>query len=331
MLYTDAFHKLRKDKLSTTCFIIIVCMLILGFLSLIPGFAPKQSLRGIDPVTKIDRHYHPPTLLLASGLVQEVNGKPLTEAQEEAFDGGFLNAAAWQAPLGRDQHGRSVLALLMHAIRLAFIIGFVTTVISTLIALPIGALAGYFGGITDEIVVWFYTTLASIPQLLLLIGLIASLPQDLRNDSDWALYAVLVVIGITTWVGLARLVRAEVLKHKNREYVQAARSLGFNHGRTIFVHILPNISHIAIIMFTINFISSVNLEVFLSFIGIGIPAEALTFGQMIARAKQELTRDPSVWWPLTSASILLFILSLAFSFFGDALRDALDPKLSTSA
>jgi peptide/nickel transport system permease protein len=128
---------------------------------------------------------------------------------------------------------------------------------------------------------------------------------------------------------LSRLVRAEVLKHKNREYIDAARALGYGHIRVLFRHILPNVFHIVIITFTIGFVGAVALEVFLSYVGIGVEAKLPTWGQMITGGRSELQRDPSVWWPLTFATIFLFVLSLSFSLFGDALRDALDPKLRT--
>jgi peptide/nickel transport system permease protein len=130
-------------------------------------------------------------------------------------------------------------------------------------------------------------------------------------------------------VGLSRLIRAEVMKHKEREYVQAARALGCSQARILFRHILPNVFHLVIITFTLSFVGSVGLEVFLSFVGIGIDATLPTWGQMISASRNELQREPSVWWPLLGATGALFLLALSFSLFGDALRDALDPKLRT--
>ena len=151
----------------------------------------------------------------------------------------------------------------------------------------------------------------------------------LRNIPRRPAQTILIVIGLTTWVGLCRLVRAEVIKHKNLEYVQAARALGCGTPRILFKHILPNVFHIVIITFTLGFVGAIGLEVFLSFIGIGIDTSLPTWGQLINGGRNELQRVPSVWWPLTFATLALFVLSLAFSLFGDALRDALDPKLRT--
>jgi len=330
MLYREAIKRLLNDRLVVVCMVVIVIFLILGGIAKFASDADKQ-FKDKDPVTKIARHFHPPTPLIALGLIETMSdNRKITDEQKKQFEGGLFSKAAWRLPLGADRDGRSVLGMVLYGIFYAFIIGALTTIVSILVAVPMGAVAGYFGGWVDDIIVWFYTTLASMPFILLLISIIASLPKDIRNNKAWGLYAVLFVIGVTTWVGLARLIRAEFMKHKVREYVQAARALGFSSARIAFSHILPNVSHIIIITFTLSFVASVNIEVFLNFIGVGIPPTTPTFGQMIANGKTELTRDPSVWWPLTTATSFLFVLSLAFSIFGDALRDALDPKLRAS-
>lgn len=253
-----------------------------------------------------DWSYHPPT--------------PLIQLREHGFHGLFRREA-WAYPLGTNLEGQNVLSVLLHGLKWAFVIGVVTSLIAIPIAVFFGALGGYFGGVVDDIVVWIYSTFASIPQLLLLIALLTFMEKSMLN--------VLIVIGVTTWVGLCRLVRAEFFKHKEREYVVAARALGQGHSRIIFRHILPNVSHIIIITFTLRFVQAVSLEVFLSYVGIGVDPSTATWGQVISAAKDELARQPSVWWPLTGATLFLFVLSLAFSVFGDSVRDALDPKLRT--
>lgn len=342
MLYADAFRRLMKSKLIVACMVVIVSCALLSVLTLIPGFVddPKKAYEKPDEVTLLDRSYHPPTLLMALGNRDGIKDSVLTPEVEkhldEAFSGGVFSANAWHLPLGADRDGRNVLSMILHGLRMAFLIGFVTMAISTFVAVVFGALAGYFGGFVDDVIVWIYTTLASIPFLLLLIAIMSIIDdkakQKIPEGLEWlqisnGLYILLFVVGMTFWVGLARLIRAEFMKHKGREYVQACRALGYGHVRTIFRHIIPNVSHVVIISFTIGFVTAVNIEVFLTFVGVGVQPTDPTWGNMIAAAKHELTRDPSVWWPLTAATILLFILSLAFSIFGDALRDALDPKL----
>jgi ABC-type dipeptide/oligopeptide/nickel transport system permease subunit len=337
MLYRDAFRRLLRDRMVFACMVTIVVCMLLAILSLFPGIVghPNSGREGQNPTSKLAWSYHPPTPLLALGfdvgikaedrIIQPDGSPPIIDGLPEAYKGGLFSAAAWELPLGADQAGRNVLGMALIGMRWAFIIGFLTTIISIMIAVPLGALAGYFGGWVDDIIVWFYTTVASIPFLLLLIAIISTIPDSARNQ--YGMLAVLFVIGVVTWVSLARLIRGEFLKHKQREYVQACRGLGYSNARIIFNHILPNVSHIIIITFTIGFISSVSIEVFLTFVGVGAGKGDMTWGTMITNAKTELTRQPSVWWPLATATTMLFVLSLAFSIFGDALRDALDPKL----
>jgi ABC-type dipeptide/oligopeptide/nickel transport system permease subunit len=333
MLYRDAFKRLKRDPLVVVCLGIIVLTIILAVLTFFSGIVDPASevFESKDEVTQLDRSYHPPTLVMAfgdySGLQSKLQTQETHDRLDKVFEGGLFSKAAWHLPFGADKSGRNVLAMVLHGLRWAFIIGLVTTVISIALAVPIGAVAGFFGGRVDDVIVWFYTTLASVPFLLLLIAILSAIPVESR--AEFGMWAVLVVIGLVTWIGLARLVRAEFMKHKQREYVQACRALGYGNGRIIFGHILPNVSHIVIISFTIGFISSVTIEVFLTFVGVGASTEDMTWGRIITNAKTELSRDPSVWWPLAAATVMLFVLSLAFSIFGDALRDALDPKLKT--
>ncbi len=217
--------------------------------------------------------------------------------------------------LGTDIFGRSVMYKTLHGARIALGIGLITTLISIPIGVGLGAAAGYFGGWIDEVVVWIYSTLSSIPNMMLLIAIAYAMGRGIT-----AVYAAL---SVTAWISLARVIRGEVAKHKNREYVIAAQSLGASHSKRIFRHILPNISHFVIIHFSIQFMSAIKSEVLLSFLGlgaVGLPS----WGIMIDDSKNELTRG--VWWQLTGASTALFLVVLALNILGDALRDALDPK-----
>jgi ABC-type dipeptide/oligopeptide/nickel transport system permease subunit len=192
--------------------------------------------------------------------------------------------------------------------------------ISSLIATPVGVLlgatAGYFGGWVDDLIVWIITTVSSVPSILLLIAISYFMGKGI--------YAVYVSIGLTAWVGLARVMRGEFMKHKNRDYVLAAKSLGVGHTGRIFRHILPNVGHQVIISFSLQFQSAVKAEVILSYLGLGVQGQP-SWGIMIDDAKLELSRG--VWWQLGAAATAMFFLVLALNIFGDALRDALDPKL----
>ncbi len=218
-------------------------------------------------------------------------------------------------PLGTDGLGRDVLGRLLQGARIAFLVGIVTSLIAIPIGLALGLCAGYFGGRTDDAIVWLYTTIASAPGLLIILAIALLVGRGL--------FGVCLGIGLTTWVGLCRLIRAETLKHREMEYVAAARALGAGPGRILVRHILPNVFHIVIVTFTLRFPAAVGTEVFLSFLGVGAQGEP-SWGAMIASGRLRLWQG--AWWELTFVTLAIFGLVLAFNLLGDALRDALDPK-----
>jgi len=229
--------------------------------------------------------------------------------------------ASYEAPslqhwFGTDIFGRSVVAKVIKGAEVAMSVGFVVGIIAITIGVALGALAGYFGGIVDELVVWLYSTLSSIPNMILLIALTLILGKGIL--------AVYIALGVTNWVELCRLIRGEVKRHKDREYVQAAVAIGASHFRRLFIHILPNVLHIVIIRFSLVFQSAIKSEVILSYLGLGVQGSP-SWGIMIDDAKVELTRG--VWWELAFATLAMFLIVLAFNILSDALRDALDPKL----
>jgi len=217
--------------------------------------------------------------------------------------------------LGTDIFGRSVLYKVIHATHTAISVGVVSVCISLPIGILLGSLAGYFGGWIDDLVVWFYETLASIPHIMLIIAIAYVLGRGMTT--------VYIALGITSWIGLARVLRGEFMKHRQREYVLAAESLGASHASRIFRHILPNVSHFVIINLSIQFMSAIKSEVILSFLGLGVQGRP-SWGVMIDDAKLELARG--VWWQLAGATGAMFGIVLALNLLGDALRDVLDPK-----
>lgn len=221
-------------------------------------------------------------------------------------------------PLGTDNLGRDVLQRVVQGTRIAFLVGIITSCIAIPIGVILGSLAGYFGGWVDDLIVWVYSTFASIPGLLFILAIAMVAGRGLTG--------VYLGIGLTTWVGLSRLIRGEVLKHKNRPYVQAARALGMSHGRIMFRHILPNVFHIIIITFSLRFPAAISTEVFMSFLGIGVQGEP-SWGIMISNARLRLWQG--MWWELTFVTLAIFFIVLSFNLLGDALRDALDPRLKT--
>jgi peptide/nickel transport system permease protein len=218
--------------------------------------------------------------------------------------------------LGSDNLGRDVLQRLVQGTRIAFHVGIITSLIAIPLGVLLGCLGGYFGGRVDSAVVWLCATVASMPGLLFILAVAMVVGQGLLG--------VYLGIGLTTWVSVCRNVRGEVIKHRNRAYVQAARVLGYGHGRVMFRHILPNVSHIILIAFSIRFPSSVATEVFISFLGIGVQGEP-SWGIMINNARLRLWQG--VWWEMAFVTLAIFALVLAFNHLADALRDLLDPAL----
>ncbi len=217
--------------------------------------------------------------------------------------------------LGTDIIGRDVLYLTLKGTRVALLIGGLTSLIAVPLALVVGVAAGYVGGRLDDVVFFLMSTLASMPTLLLLVALIMVLGTGPLQ--------VCVALGVTGWVGLARLLRGETFKLRELDYVQAARVLGVSELGIVWRHVLPNLMHLVVISFVLLFSGLVLSEVMLSWLGIGI---AGSWGQMIDQARTELSREPVVWWNLAAASTALFGLILAVNQVADAVRDVLDPR-----
>lgn len=235
-------------------------------------------------------------------------------ARVEFYGGSPLRYGGRHA-LGTDILGRDVMHLTLKGARVALLIGAFTSVIVIPLALFFGVSAGYFGRRVDDAVFFVMSTLASMPGLLLLIALIVVLGRGTLQ--------VCVALGVTSWVGFCRVVRGETFKLREFEYVQAARALGLNDVRIILRHVLPNLMHLVVITFVLLFSGLVLSEAVLSWLGIGIDG---SWGQMIDQARDELSREPIVWWNLTAAAIALFGLILAVNVVGDAVRDVLDPR-----
>ena len=218
--------------------------------------------------------------------------------------------------LGTDNLGRSVGLRLVQGARIAFHVGIMTSLIAIPLGVILGLLGGYFGGKVDSVVVWLCATVASMPGLLFILAISLVVGQGLLG--------IYLGIGLTTWVGVCRTIRAETMKHRERAYVQAARVLGYSDARIMFRHILPNVAHIILIQFSIRFPSAVSTEVFISFLGIGVQGEP-SWGVMINNARLRLWQG--IWWEMTFTTIAIFILVLVFNHLADYLRDRLDPAL----
>ncbi|HBC55833.1 MAG TPA: peptide ABC transporter permease, partial [Gammaproteobacteria bacterium] len=246
----------------------------------------------------------------------------------------IINLGSVYHLFGTDKVGADVLYQAIKSIRTGITIGTVTTLIMLPVALALGMSAGYFGGRTDDIIQYFYTTLSSIPGVLLIAS--ASLMLDLYMEQyeelfrsiaqrqDVRLLALCFILGITSWTGLCRLLRAEVLKLKEMDYVQAAHAFGVSQVLILLRHLLPNIMHIVLITIVLDFSGLVLAEAVLSYIGIGVDPTMESWGNMINRARLEMARDPMVWWSLATAFFFMLTLVLSANLFADAVRDAFD-------
>ncbi len=221
-------------------------------------------------------------------------------------------------PFGADKWGQDVVLKTIKGAETSIIVGLVSALLAVVIGTFLGAIAGYFGGWVDDVLNWFYNIFTSIPYLLLVLAIAAVLQQK-------GILSIVLILGLTGWTGVFRLIRAEYMKHNSREYVLAAKAIGVSNTRRMFVHIFPNVSHIALVQMSILVVAFIKSEVILSFLGFGVPVGVVSWGSMLNEAQSELILGK--WWQLVAASVAMAVLVTAFSMFTDALRDALDPKL----
>lgn len=238
--------------------------------------------------------------------------------------------------LGTDKVGEDVLYQALKSVRTGLIIGSLTTLVMLPIAITLGLLAGFFRGWVDDAIQYIYTTLSSIPSVLLIAAAILMAQVYMANNpelfssvaqrADMRLLLLCVILGLTSWTGLCRLLRAETLKIREMDYVQAAQALGVRKLTILKRHILPNVMHLVMITVVLDFSGLVLAEAVLSYINIGVDPSTYSWGNMINSARLEMAREPIVWWSLAASFIFMFGLVLAANLFADAVRDAFDPR-----
>jgi peptide/nickel transport system permease protein len=240
--------------------------------------------------------------------------------------------------LGTDKVGEDVFYQSLKSIRTGLVIGTLTTLVMLPAAIILGIMAGYFRGVTDDIIQYLYTTLSSIPGVLLIAAAILMLQVYMTNNADQfeslveradlRLLFLCIILGVTSWTGLCRLLRGEALKLREQDYVQAATALGVRHSTILARHILPNVLHIVMITVVLDFSGLVLAEAVLSYVNIGVDPTMNSWGNMINSARLELARDPIVWWSLAAAFVFMFTLVLSANLLADVVRDAFDPRLA---
>lgn len=240
--------------------------------------------------------------------------------------------------LGTDKIGQDIFYAVLKSIRTGLVIGTVTTLIILPFAILCGTYAGYFGGWIDDAIQYLYTTLSSIPAVLLISAAVLSLQVFINNHTEFfptlaaradaRLLALCIILGITSWTYLCRVLRGETLKLREVDFVQAAIALGVKNHKIITRHILPNVMHIILITVVLDFSALVLSEAVLSYVGVGVDPTTFSWGNLINSARLELAREPIVWWPLLAAFFSMFLLVLTANVFADVVRDAFDPKLN---
>jgi len=239
--------------------------------------------------------------------------------------------------LGTDKVGQDVFYSALKSIRTSLVIGTITTLVLLPVGVALGIMAGYFRGWVDDVIQYVYTTLNSIPGVLLIAASVLMLQVVIERHPEWfslaaqrsdfRLLVLCAILGLTSWTGLARLLRGETLKLSQLEYIQAAHAFGVRDTRVLSRHILPNVSHIVIIAVVMDFSGFVLAEAVLSYVGVGVDPSTNSFGVMINAARLEMSREPIVWWTLATAFTFMFALVLAANLFADAVRDGFDPRV----
>jgi len=298
-LWSDAYRRLKRERLAVVCFFVVVAYVVLALMA-----------KGGQVVN----------WLHADGRAGD-GWKSFADSALFA-DYAVPNPSAAEQPpsaahvFGTNVHGQDVLARIANGAGIAILLGVCVAGLAVFIGMIFGAAAGWFGKWVDEAVVWLYSTVSSIPDVMLMMGIAFMLGRTFTS--------LLIAMGLTYWVGVCRVVRGEFFKLKERDYVLAARAMGFGNARIMFLHVAPNVAHVLIIMFTLLFVEAIKAEVVLSFLGVGLVNEP-SWGIIIQDAENELMRGQ--WWQMTFTSVALFGIVLALQVFGDALRDALDPRL----
>lgn len=258
-----------------------------------------------------------------------------------AVIGAVANLAAAYHVFGTDKVGQDVLYLSLKSIRTGLVIGTVTTLVMLPFALFLGVAAGYFRGWADDVIQYLYTVLSSIPSVLLIAAAVLMMQMVIEQHADWfttaaaradvRLLCLCMILGVTSWTGLCRLLRGETLKLRELEYIQAAQAFGVSSFRILTRHIVPNVMHIVLISVVMDFSGLVLAEAVLSYVGVGVDPATISFGTMINAARMEMGREPMVWWTLAAAFSFMLVLVLSANLFADAVRDAFDPRLNRTA
>jgi len=326
-LWALAWRRLRADRLAMLALGVVALFLVLVALA-------RAGLVAADWEDEVAVNYAPPSFMGPDPATLAAARAPLP-APPNAFDPLAADIHALRAalaastpatdrvrratlPFGADKWGHDVLKKTVKGAETSIVVGLVAALLAVGLGTLFGALAGFYGGVVDDLFNWFYSVFTAIPSILMILAVAAVLQQK-------GVATIVLILGLTGWTGPFRLMRAEYLKHKGREYVLAAEAIGASSWRKMFGHIFPNVSHVALVQLSILVVGFIKAEVILSFLGFGVPVGVVSWGSMLNEAQNELILGK--WWQLAAAAGAMALLVTAFSLLTDALRDALDPQL----
>jgi ABC-type dipeptide/oligopeptide/nickel transport system permease subunit len=337
-LWALGWRRLRKDRVGMTCLFIVAVYVVICFGGAL-GFI------GANWRDEVAKPYAPPTLLqqfapqgaevtakavAAANANTDPGRQGLTTANDPLADmlAGLGDGAdqykteevtlSQTLVLGADQRGRDIWQKILKGTSVSMFIGLIGALCAVTIGTIMGAFAGYFGRRIDDFLMWFYSVFTSIPDMLLLLSFAAVLSRGINT--------VVLVFALTSWTGTFRLIRAEYMRAKTREYVMAADAIGASHLRRMFIHILPNVSHLLLVQFSLLTIGMIMSEAVLSFLGFGVGITQTSWGAVLAEVPAELLQG--YWWQMAAVTVFMSILITAFSMLTDSLRDALDPRVA---
>ena len=326
-LWTLAWRRLRADRVAMAALAVVAGFLLLVLLS-------GTGLVAADWEDEVAVNYAPPSFVGADATARALAQAQLPRATPpNAFDPLAAELAALHAQLatthppvakqttllfGADKWGHDIVKKTIKGGETSIVVGLVAALVAVTLGTLFGAVAGFFGGWVDDLFNWFYSIFTSIPSILMILTVAAVLQQK-------GVTTIVLILGLTGWTGPFRLMRAEYIKHSAREYVMAANAIGASNWQRMFGHILPNVSHVALVQMSILVVGFIKAEVILSFLGFGVPVGTVSWGSMLNEAQNELILGK--WWQLAAAAGAMAVLVTSFSLFADALRDALDPKI----
>ena len=328
-----AWRRLREDRVALLSLIIVVLFGLMMIASRAGLIAAHWNAEVASSYAEPAWHVNPAQLKshMTVGIPNPQAGPPVdisdidplapryAELNERAA--AMTQAATTQAtwlPFGADKWGHDVLAKTVKGAEVSISVGILAALLAVVTGTLFGALAGYFGGVTDEAFEWFYNIFTSIPYILLILAVAAIFSRGFIT--------IVLILGLTSWTAVYRQVRAEYLKHSERAYVRAAEALGASHAARMFKHILPNVSHVILVQYSRYVVDAIKAEVILSFLGLGVPVDMVSWGTILAETQEEVVIGK--WSQIIAAGGSMAILVTAISMLTDALRDALDPKLN---